>query len=101
MGLCKQSIGHFFQTFFWYEKVKLIFDIYIYTAHLEQRSDCEWGRYVIQTYYISLIFEQWKYITYFKTNVLKPLKLSNIIFILEMRKPKQRKSESPPKTLIL
>lgn len=92
----------FFSDIFLIWKSKTdIWYIYIYTAHLEQRSDCEWGRYVIQTYYISLIFEQWKYITYFKTNVLKPLKLSTIIFILEMRKPRQRKSESPPKTLIL
>ena len=79
----------------------MTFNIYIHCPFGTEKRLFEWGRYAIQTYSISLIFEQWKYITYSKTNVFKPLKLSPIIFILETRKLRQRKSESPPKTLIL
>lgn len=100
MGLCKRNLGHFFQTFFWYEKVKLTFNIYIHCPFGTEKRLFEWGQYVIQTYYISLIFEQWKYINYFKTNVFKPLKLS---YYLHFRGEETRslKSESPPKTLTL
>ena len=83
MCLCKKSIGHFFQTFFWYEKVKLTFGA--------EKQLLDWGWYVIQTYYISLTFEQWKYITYFKTNVLKPLKLSSSLHFREEETEAEKK----------